>query len=126
MVKVRCKETSAGSFFGNFLYDQKVGRDHCYQIERKFGESKKWHAFKRCRYTGYIRHAIQSYFTFMVLNLKRLAKLLTGIGFRSESRNSITRHWVGASMPFAWLKGQNELIRSQKRWLKLENSHSIS
>jgi IS5 family transposase len=67
-----------------------------YQIERKFGEARRWHGFKRCRYLGHIRHAIQSYLTFMALNVKRLVKLLTGISFRSESRA-----WVGVSMPIA-------------------------
>ncbi len=61
-----------------------------YQIERKFGEARKWHGFMRCRYTGHLRHAIQSYFTFMVLNLKRLVKLLTGVSFKGESWG-----WVG-------------------------------
>ena len=56
-----------------------------YKIERKFGEAKKWHGFARCRYTGFIRHAIQSYLTFMALNLKRLVKLLSGIGFKGEA-----------------------------------------
>ena len=57
-----------------------------YKIERKFGEARKWHGFSRCRYLGFVRHAIQSYLTFMVLNLKRLVKLLTGVGFRSEAQ----------------------------------------
>ena len=52
----------------------------------KFGEAKKWHGFGRCRYSGFIRHAIQSYLTFMALNLKRLVKLLTGVSFRGEAR----------------------------------------
>ena len=56
-----------------------------YKIERKFGEAKKWHGFARCRYTGFIRHAIQSYLTFIALNLKRLVKLLTGFGFKGET-----------------------------------------
>ena len=64
-----------------------------YQIERKFGEARKWHGFMRCRYLGHIRHGIQSYLTFMALNLKRLVKLLTGVSFKSESRG-----WVGAPM----------------------------
>ncbi len=34
-----------------------------YKVERKFGEARKWHSFTRCRYTGFIRHAIQSYLT---------------------------------------------------------------
>ena len=28
MTKVRCKETSVDSFFGNFFYDQKVLKSH--------------------------------------------------------------------------------------------------
>jgi hypothetical protein len=60
-----------------------------YKVERKFGEARKWHSFTQCRYTGFIRHAIQSYLTFMALNLKRLVKLLTGVGFRSEVRASV-------------------------------------
>ena len=28
MAKVRCKQTNVGSFFGNFLYDQKVSKNH--------------------------------------------------------------------------------------------------
>lgn len=57
-----------------------------YKIERKFGEAKKWHGFGRCRYIGFARHAIQSYLTFMALNLKRLVKLLTGVSFRGEAK----------------------------------------
>jgi len=57
-----------------------------YKIERKFGEARKWHGYERCRYLGYIRHAIQSYLTFMAINLKRLVKLLTGVSFRGEAR----------------------------------------
>jgi IS5 family transposase len=57
-----------------------------YKVERKFGEARKWHGFRRCRYTGFVRHAIQSYLTFMALNLKRLVKLLTAVSFRGEAR----------------------------------------
>jgi IS5 family transposase len=57
-----------------------------YKVERKFGEAKKWHGFARCRYLGFMRHAIQSYLTFMALNLKRLVKLLTGVSFRGEAQ----------------------------------------
>ena len=55
-----------------------------YKVERKFGEARKWHGYRQCRYVGFIRHAIQSYLTFMALNLKRLVKLLTGVSFRGE------------------------------------------
>ena len=57
-----------------------------YKIERKFGEMKKWHGFGRCRYVGILKHAIQCYLTCMVVNLKRIIKLLTGVGFREETR----------------------------------------
>ncbi len=67
-----------------------------YKVERKFGEARKWHGYERCRYRGFIRHAIQSYLTFMALNLKRLVKLLTGITFRGESRR-----WGSVTMPIA-------------------------
>ena len=67
-----------------------------YQVERKFGEARQWHGFKRCRYTGHIRHSIQSYLTFMALNLKRLVKLLSGIAFKGEPRG-----WVGITVPIA-------------------------
>ena len=57
-----------------------------YKVERKFGEAKKWHGLGRCRYLGMVRHAIQVYLTFMALNLKRLVKLITGVGFRAEAK----------------------------------------
>ena len=60
-----------------------------YKVERKFGEARKWHGYARCRYVGYIRHAIQSYLTFMALNLKKLVKLLTGVSFRGEARAGV-------------------------------------
>jgi len=63
-----------------------AGLKERYKVERKFGEARKWHGFSRCRYTGFVRHAIQSYLTFMAVNLKRLVKLLTGVSFRSEAR----------------------------------------
>jgi hypothetical protein len=28
MAKIRCKETTMDSFFGNFLYQQKIAKDH--------------------------------------------------------------------------------------------------
>ena len=61
-----------------------------YKVERKFGEARKWHGFSRCRYIGFIRHAIHSYLTSMAINLKRLIKPLTGIGFRGGARAYFT------------------------------------
>lgn len=53
-----------------------------YRVERKFGEGKAWHRLGRCRYRGLDRFKIQSYLTFIVLNLKRLVLLVTGVRLR--------------------------------------------
>ena len=51
MGKIRCKETGAGSFFGNFLYDQKVSKDH---FLRKLNEVIQWDRFTG-KLLGYYR-----------------------------------------------------------------------
>ena len=56
-----------------------------YKIERKFGEAKQGHGLSRCRYLGKIGYMVQAYLTAMVLNLKRLVKLLTGTNFRGRA-----------------------------------------
>lgn len=66
--------------------EYREGLKERYKVERKLGEGKKWHGLGRCRYVGRLRHAVQVYLTFMALNLKRLVKLLTGVGFRAEGR----------------------------------------
>ena len=45
-------------------------------IERKFGEAKKWHGMSRARYRGKHKVTIQVLMTFLVMNAKRMAKLL--------------------------------------------------
>lgn len=60
-----------------------------YRIERKFGEAKAWHGFDRCRYRGVARYRVQSYLTFMVLNLKRLILLVTGTRFRPLAKHLV-------------------------------------
>jgi len=57
-----------------------------YKIERKFGEAKQGHGFGRCRYVGKARFAVQAFFTAIMLNLKRMVKLLTGVGFKTQSK----------------------------------------
>jgi IS5 family transposase len=57
-----------------------------YEIERKFGEAKQNHGLGRCRYIGRSKFSIQAFFTAMVLNLKRMVKLITGIGFIPEAK----------------------------------------
>jgi IS5 family transposase len=63
----------------------KEGFTELYKIERKFGEAKQGHGFGRCRYIGKARFAIQSFLSAIVLNLKRMVKLLTGVNFKGRA-----------------------------------------
>ena len=58
------------------------GKKERYKIERKFGEAKLGHGLARCRYLGTLKFGLQAYMTAMVLNLKRMVRILTGIGFK--------------------------------------------
>lgn len=57
-----------------------------YRVEQPFGSAKRWHGFERCRYLGLTRYRIQVFLTFMVVNAKRLVKLLTGVTFRPQAK----------------------------------------
>jgi len=46
-------------------------------IERRFGAGKKWHGLGRARYWGRAKVAIQALMTFLVMNVKRMVKLLS-------------------------------------------------
>jgi len=46
------------------------------RIEAKFGQAKRYHGMARARYRGRWRVAIQALMTFMVMNVKRMVKLL--------------------------------------------------
>ena len=63
----------------------KTGLKERYKIERKFGEGKQGHGLGRCRYIGRVGFAIQSFLTAIVLNLKRMVKLLTGVNFKARA-----------------------------------------
>ncbi len=45
-------------------------------VERRFGAGKKWHGLGRARYRGKWRVAIQAIMTFLVMNVKRMVRLL--------------------------------------------------
>lgn len=66
--------------------DYQRGLRERYKVERKFGEAKLCHGFRRCRYLGLVRYRVQSFLTAMVLNLKRMVKLLYGVSFRNQGR----------------------------------------
>jgi len=65
--------------------DYQLGLGERYKVERKFGEAKRWHGLGRCRYLGLAKLAIQGYLTAIVLNLKRMVKLLFGVSFRNQA-----------------------------------------
>jgi len=56
-----------------------------YKIERKFGEAKQSHGLGRCRYVGLRKYYLQAILTALVLNLKRMVKILTGVGFKTKT-----------------------------------------
>ena len=63
----------------------KQGLKERYKIERKFGEAKQGHGFGRCRYLGSLRFGGQSFLTAMMLNLKRMVKLLFGVNLKARA-----------------------------------------
>jgi len=62
-----------------------AGLKERYKIERKFGEAKQGHGLGRCRYVGRSSFAVQAFLTAMMLNLKRMVKLLTGVNFKARA-----------------------------------------
>ncbi|MGD2143207.1 MAG: transposase [Anaerolineae bacterium] len=66
--------------------DYPAGQKQRYKIERKFREAKVNHGLRRCRYVGRLRYAVQAYLTAIVVNLKRLVRLVTGVSFKGRAR----------------------------------------
>lgn len=66
------------------LYQERKGQR--FRVEQPYGIAKLWHGFERCRYLGLVRYRIQALLTFMVVNAKRLVKLLTGVTFRPQAK----------------------------------------
>jgi len=65
-----------------------------YRIEAKFGEAKAWHGFDRSRYRGRPGHIAQAFLTCLVLNLKRIIWLATGVPFRNSARRRPGLAWA--------------------------------
>ena len=68
--------------------EYQAGQQERYKIERKYGEAKTNHGLRRCRYVGRMRYLIQAYLTALVLNLKRIVKVVTGTNFKGRARLS--------------------------------------
>lgn len=73
------------------------------RVEQPFGQAKDKHGFEDCRYLGYLNYGRQSFLTFLVVNAKRMVKLLTGITFRelSKGRRKEVFQPVYAERPWA-------------------------
>lgn len=63
-----------------------------FRVEQPFGTAKRDHGFERCRYLGLARYRIQALLTFMVVNAKRMVKLLTGVTFRPQAKGRAAEH----------------------------------
>ena len=66
--------------------EYRAGLKERYKVEPKFGEGKEQHGFRRCRYVGLLRFAVQGFLTVLTMNLKRLVVLITG----HQSRRRMT------------------------------------
>ena len=58
--------------------EYKEGKKERYKIEQKNGEAKSRHGLGRCRYLGLAKYTVQALMVAMVMNLKRMVKLLCG------------------------------------------------
>jgi IS5 family transposase len=65
-----------------------------YTVEAKYSEAKAWHGLGRSRYQGHPGHIAQAFFTMMVLNLKRIVLLVTGVTLREASRQRLVQSWA--------------------------------
>jgi len=73
------------------------------RVEQPFGQAKDKHGFEHCRYLGHLKHGLQAFLTFLVVNAKRMVKLLTGITFRelAKGRRKEVFEPVYAQRPWA-------------------------
>ena len=74
-----------------------AGKKWPYKTERKFGEAKKKHWLRHCRYMGSPRRATQAYLTAIAPSLKRVVKVLTGSGFEDGPDRCVRDHGARAA-----------------------------
>ena len=72
-----------------------------YRVEQTYGIVKRWHGFGRCRYLGLARYRLQALFTFLVHNVKRMVKLLTGVTFRPQAKGGRAEVLPPTRLPWA-------------------------
>ena len=71
-------------------------------VERPFGWVKAWEGFEVCRYLRHLRYSIQSIITFLISNLKRIVKLLTGITFRKQAKGRLAEVFQPVYQNLPW------------------------
>ena len=83
--------------------EHQVATNIRYRVEQLLGTAKQQHCFERCRYLGLLRYGIQAFLTFMVVNCKRIIKLLTGITFRPLAKGCRSEPFtpIYATLPWA-------------------------
>jgi hypothetical protein len=59
-----------------------------YKIELEFGEAKQGPGLGRYRYLVKAGFVEQTFLTAIILNLKRIAKLLTEVGFKTQTSSA--------------------------------------
>lgn len=64
--------------------EYKEGKKERYKIEQKNGEAKSRHGLGRCRYLGLAKYGVQALMVAMVMNLKRMVKLLCGVSLNKK------------------------------------------
>ena len=69
---------------GGVKHKRMVKNEEGKEIERKFGEAKQGHGVGRCRYIGRTKFAVQAFFIAMVLNLKRMVRVLSQVGYKTR------------------------------------------
>ena len=72
-------------------------------VEQPFGQAKGKHSLGRCPYRGPLNYGFQAFLSFLVINLKRIVRLLTGLAFRELAkgcRKGVLRP-VYAHLPWA-------------------------
>ncbi|NLW92958.1 MAG: transposase [Syntrophomonadaceae bacterium] len=73
-----------------------------YRVEQPYGIAKQGHGFERCRYLGLARYRLQAFWTFTVVNAKRMIKLLTGVTFRPQAKGRKAEHLKPVLAATSW------------------------
>ncbi|MCX7599888.1 MAG: transposase [Armatimonadetes bacterium] len=68
-----------------------------WRIEGKFAEQKRWHGLGRARYRGLRKVTFQALMVALVVNVKRLVKILADKGLLGRLRFGRRLEWIGAA-----------------------------